>query len=63
MQWITLEEDSQTRMERCEVPGGHLYRATVFRLHFDRATQQDTEEILTQSIAFAPRAWQDAPGS
>lgn len=54
MDWHTEEETSETRLEYTTVPGGWLYRATVFRTSWDRATQRDVEEVLSQSIAFVP---------
>ena len=54
MKWTTEEETSDTRLEYADVSGGRLYRATVFRSSWDRATQSDVEEVLSQSIAFVP---------
>ena len=54
MNWCVLEECCESRLERAEVDGGWLYRASVFRTSRDRAAQCDVEETLSQSIAFAP---------
>ena len=54
MNWCVLEECGESRLERTEVDGGWLYRASVFRTSWDRATQRDVEETLSQSIAFVP---------
>jgi hypothetical protein len=54
MNWCVLEECCESRLERAEVDGGWLYRASVFRTSWDRAIQRDVEETLSQSIAFAP---------
>lgn len=56
MKWTIEEETSDTRLEYADVSGGRLYRATVFRSSWDRATQSDVEEVLSQSIAFVPEA-------
>ncbi len=54
MKWTTVEETSDTRLEYAEVSGGRLYRATVYRSSWDRTTQREVEETLSQSIAFVP---------
>lgn len=62
MEWTTIEDRHDIRTEIAEVPGGWLYRSTVYRAYRD-SSDQEYEETLSVGITFVPHPPKEHNGS